>query len=1017
VVDQTDGTAPSGTDDVIPLLTEFFNAPLTFVKLKIILQNQQLYTSLAETTVQHNIDILTAAGKQDAATHVQKRWSSVAQCKEYGVEGFFRKIIVEFTPPWASQFPEILYPAILDADSAFKDFISANDRTAGRTIYDVVDTHRAVISSPEFNIAPPIARAEFLANYSEAIVSADSWEIDPDYAQSAYRAAREAADLSTSDVASRGRCLSSLAKAAEALSDQRNSSELLAEAIHSMREAVSMPVSSSSGLFNAEDRTWAESRNAAEQITFQRRSRLARLLAKSYDDYNNPEHLDESIEIYEELARATGEPAMEASLAYRLFAKFSATSSIANLERARQITSALLSRADVSEADRAYAASVNGNCLEVAYLMSGNRSDLDAMIESYTIAAGVSLEKVSLGQYSRYNNNLAGSLARRAISEDHDSAMADLQEAISIHRKISDLVQDRGHPERARFALSLAMTYYQRYVRGRDEGDLDQAITLCRAVLDEAPPADVELLCLMDLAAALRLRYEHSGHGDDLVEGVARYRQAAHGVASDKNILETLKAQHYWAVWALKRSAWQEAAEAFDLMVQSVERMLQQQAMRDHLQEVVSMSQGLSSNAGYAWAKAGDASRAVQAMERAQGLLVSQSLSREVGQSGVAVPGDIGKLAKGFRNREADELVVYIAAAGPGGVAVLVYPDLAVPPRTVWLPTLSESKVASLLTDYFRGYSSGSDGFSQVLDSVCAELWLHIIGPLIDELSSHTRAIIVPCGMLTYFPLHAAWRADELSSDNRIYAIDKCEFIYAPNLSIHLAARKNMRELSSNGSILFVSDPQHLGGEVLALSTLESDGAIRYFKESTVLSGKDATTSAVLDALPGHCVLHFSCHASADLANPWNSSLMLAGRDMVSVSELLRARLSGTELCILSACETGLAGLELPDEAISIGSSLLYAGSGGVIASLWSVYEASTALLMRKFYQGWKREGLSASAALRASQLWLKAATRMEILRELADLGVRLRSGGAALDGSNIIHWAAFAFNGACVDR
>jgi CHAT domain-containing protein len=72
-----------------------------------------------------------------------------------------------------------------------------------------------------------------------------------------------------------------------------------------------------------------------------------------------------------------------------------------------------------------------------------------------------------------------------------------------------------------------------------------------------------------------------------------------------------------------------------------------------------------------------------------------------------------------------------------------------------------------------------------------------------------------------------------------------------------------------------------------------------------------------------------------------------------------------------------------------------YAGARSVLASLWSVADESTAVLMERFY-GYLRAGLSKDAALRRAQL---------------DLIRRARSDTAS-DGSHPYYWGAFQLNG-----
>jgi len=42
-------------------------------------------------------------------------------------------------------------------------------------------------------------------------------------------------------------------------------------------------------------------------------------------------------------------------------------------------------------------------------------------------------------------------------------------------------------------------------------------------------------------------------------------------------------------------------------------------------------------------------------------------------------------------------------------------------------------------------------------------------------------------------------------------------------------------------------------------------------------------------------------------------------------------------LAVLSACETGLVGIDLPDEALALPTGLLQAGVASIVASQWIV--------------------------------------------------------------------------------
>lgn len=75
---------------------------------------------------------------------------------------------------------------------------------------------------------------------------------------------------------------------------------------------------------------------------------------------------------------------------------------------------------------------------------------------------------------------------------------------------------------------------------------------------------------------------------------------------------------------------------------------------------------------------------------------------------------------------------------------------------------------------------------------------------------------------------------------------------------------------------------------------------------------------------------------------------------LLTVRDLMNLEQAGGRLVTLSACETRVVGPQLLDEAVSLPSALLQAGFSGVMASLWSVSDISTAMLMEYLYRSWR---------------------------------------------------------------
>ena len=103
---------------------------------------------------------------------------------------------------------------------------------------------------------------------------------------------------------------------------------------------------------------------------------------------------------------------------------------------------------------------------------------------------------------------------------------------------------------------------------------------------------------------------------------------------------------------------------------------------------------------------------------------------------------------------------------------------------------------------------------------------------------------------------------------------------------------------------------------------------------------------------------------------------------MLSLEMLLELEcLRGCRLAVLSACQTGVVELDdLTDEYIGLPAGFLHAGCDVVVASLWSVGDQSTALLMRRFYELLAAEHAGdPAAALRGASLWLRGASTAEV--------------------------------------
>ena len=94
----------------------------------------------------------------------------------------------------------------------------------------------------------------------------------------------------------------------------------------------------------------------------------------------------------------------------------------------------------------------------------------------------------------------------------------------------------------------------------------------------------------------------------------------------------------------------------------------------------------------------------------------------------------------------------------------------------------------------------------------------------------------------------------------------------------------------------------------------------------------------------------------------------LAETGLLTVADVIGLELSGTEMVVLSACDTGVGEITAVDGHLSLRAAFLRAGAKTVVASLWKVPDRPTCDLMTEFYELLAR-GHGPASALRTVQL------------------------------------------------
>jgi CHAT domain-containing protein/tetratricopeptide (TPR) repeat protein/DNA-directed RNA polymerase subunit RPC12/RpoP len=371
-----------------------------------------------------------------------------------------------------------------------------------------------------------------------------------------------------------------------------------------------------------------------------------------------------------------------------------------------------------------------------------------------------------------------------------------------------------------------------------------------------------------------------------------------------------------------------------------------------------------------------------------------------------------------------DAPLVYLATTPAGGLALIITKQGA---QAVELPGLTIEGLGKEAQGYIHAYFPWRTdpnnpeklvAWKTQLDATLSWLSENVMQAVVKALRSTTSrgqiVRLVPSDLLVLFPLHAAWTG----KDHR-YALDEFTFTYVPSAQAlyyaHLAADRPAE------SLLAVDNPDGS----LHYTESEVEAVLEHFPgKSTHLLNGEARKDAVRQVIGAANVLHFSTHGIAGWSKAETARLKLADGDL-TMTELFDLHLESARLAVLSACETGIPGTELPDEVVSLPSAWMQAGVPGVVGSLWSVDDMSTAILMGRFYDLWCDKGLPAPKALRQAQIWLRDSTIEDMKRtfkESAAVPMSRKSAKAfyasigwedpGVRFAHPFYWAAFDYSG-----
>jgi CHAT domain-containing protein len=308
-----------------------------------------------------------------------------------------------------------------------------------------------------------------------------------------------------------------------------------------------------------------------------------------------------------------------------------------------------------------------------------------------------------------------------------------------------------------------------------------------------------------------------------------------------------------------------------------------------------------------------------------------------------------------------------------------------------------------------RNLLSDPDASPTAIQEASNALSQLILAPVADKLGQK-RLLIVSDGALQYIPFSAL--TDPNNPQQPLFV--EHEIVSTPSASVLAAHRAKLKDRKpATQQIAILADPVFTpeDNRLTATALPLDEEAERAYSTAVKKSLRD--TDVILDRLPGtrreaeqilslvpetsarsaldftanratatdpalsqYRIVHFATHGLLNSVNPELSGLVLSLYDangqpqngFLRLIDIYNLNLPA-ELVVLSACQTGL-GKEVRGEGIiGLTRGFMYAGAKSVLVSLWNVNDASTSVLMSKFYTKLLQEEMTPAAALRAAQL------------------------------------------------
>ena len=288
--------------------------------------------------------------------------------------------------------------------------------------------------------------------------------------------------------------------------------------------------------------------------------------------------------------------------------------------------------------------------------------------------------------------------------------------------------------------------------------------------------------------------------------------------------------------------------------------------------------------------------------------------------------------------------------------------------KIVWDSDRGRSAIAQEINQFRRGLENFYTEFDVSLGQ---NIYSWLIQPFAEDLEREqiNTLVFIQDGLLRSVPMSAL-------HDGEQFLIQKYAIATTPSLNLIRPTTSNRRELKALA--LGLSEPSQVNDKSFpALPNVETEikQVQNIFAESKGVLNAGFTRDRVAAELAetSYPIVHIATHGQFS-DEPEDTFLVTGNNEKLTITELDRIiRSTATQnepvnLIALTACQTAVG-----DERAALGLAgvAIQAGASSALASLWSISDEYTPVVVQDFYLGLRDRNLSKAAALQQAQIAL----------------------------------------------